>query len=124
MRVFMFENHGSVTLIDLDDGLGRVRGNKKLFVRMLGLFMDSTEFAALEEALGQGDIAKIEHSAHTIKGIAGNLSLTALFNVSTELMQQARNGATQQATIDEYRATLEATKGRVTEVIAQMSAEV
>ena len=34
--------------IDLDTGLGRIRGNKKLYKRMLGMFAASEEFGKLE----------------------------------------------------------------------------
>ncbi len=37
--------------IDLDAALGRVRGNKGLYGRMLGMFTASEEFGALEEAI-------------------------------------------------------------------------
>lgn len=71
--------------IDMEDGLKRVMNNKKLYVRLLSKFKASTDLQALTAAVAVGDYEKAEIEAHTIKGIAGNLSLTELFMQSQEL---------------------------------------
>lgn len=102
------------------EGLARVRGNATLYKRMLGMFVGSTEFAALEEALAAGDWARGADVAHAIKGMTGNLSLTAIFDASTELMLQLRQGAPDEALLAHYRAVLEETQLQVAQAIATL----
>ncbi|MDR2537963.1 MAG: Hpt domain-containing protein [Treponema sp.] len=71
--------------IDMEDGLKRVMNNKKLYTRLLSKFKSGTDLQALTAAVAAGDYEKAEIEAHTIKGIAGNLSLTELFKQSQEL---------------------------------------
>jgi HPt (histidine-containing phosphotransfer) domain-containing protein len=106
--------------IDLDDGLGRVRGNKKLYKRMLGLFTASGEFAAFEDALGAGDIARAGEVAHGLKGMAGNLGLTKVFAYSTQLNAEMRGGTRNDALIADYREALAKTLEAVQELSAEL----
>lgn len=106
-------------LIDVDEGLARVRGNQMIYRKMLGLFLQSTEFDELEAALGKQDYPKAQQLAHTIKGMTGNLSLTRIFLLSTQLMTQLKDGPPNDATLADYRAALEATKTAVEAKIAE-----
>jgi HPt (histidine-containing phosphotransfer) domain-containing protein len=108
--------------IDLESALGRVRGNKKLYRRMLGLFTQSKEFAALEDSLAAGDLNAAAGYAHSIKGMTGNLTLTKLFETSTALMNELRQGQMVAESIAAYRDALEKTKTAVDEVMAEMDA--
>lgn len=107
--------------IDLDAGLGRVRGNKMIYGKMLGMFTGSEEFAKLEEALAAEDWPKVGEVAHGIKGMTGNLGFTKLFEVSTELMLKAREGKPQDSLIEDYRQALEKTRQAVEVVEAQLN---
>lgn len=109
--------------IDLDAALARIRGNRKLYRRMLGLFTQSTEFAALEESLSAGDLNKAGEYAHSIKGMTGNLTLTKVFEASTLLMNELRQGILNDETVAAYRDALAKTRVYVDEVIAEMDAE-
>ena len=106
--------------INLSEGLARVRDNKKLFRRMLGMFLDSEEFAAMDSYLSQKDYAKAADSAHAIKGMTGNLSLTALFTTSTTLMEELRQGIASEATEAAYRAAYAQTRVFVGEIIDEL----
>lgn len=108
--------------IDLADGLTRLRGNKKLYARMLGMFEAGPEFQQLEDALAAGDNAAAGDAAHAIKGISGNLSLPALFALSTDLMNQLRQGDADPQTLADYRQALAATLEQV-EAVKQELAE-
>ncbi|MDL2327441.1 Hpt domain-containing protein [Ruminococcaceae bacterium OttesenSCG-928-A11] len=108
--------------IDLDAGLGRVRGNKMIYGKMLGMFTGSGEFDALEAALAAGDWAKVSEVAHGIKGMTGNLGFTKLFDTSTELMVKAREGQPDDALVAAYRDALEKTREYVKIAEEQMKA--
>lgn len=107
--------------IDMETGLSRIRGNKKLYIRMLDMFLKSKEFEALDQSLGEKDYAKAADVAHGIKGMTGNLSLTALFEISMQLMQELKSGAPDEGTVKNYYDILSATRAEVTSVISAES---
>ena len=72
-------------LIDVDEALLRLGGNQQIFKMLLKKFLNNTYFTDLGNHLAAGNIEEAEHSAHTIKGTAGNLSLTALYQAATDL---------------------------------------
>ncbi|MDR1194495.1 MAG: Hpt domain-containing protein [Peptococcaceae bacterium] len=110
--------------VDIDEALARVRGNKKFYRRMLGLFLGSGEFAAMDEALAAADYGKAADVAHGIKGMTGNLSLTALFKTSTRMMDTLRQGSLDESALAEYRDAYAKTKLYVEEVARELDAEV
>jgi signal transduction histidine kinase/DNA-binding response OmpR family regulator len=59
------------------DGLRRVAGNRKLYLKLLRQFADQQADAAtqLAEQLKAGDLETAERTAHTVKGIAANLAI-------------------------------------------------
>jgi two-component system sensor histidine kinase/response regulator len=61
--------------LDAKDGLSRVAGNRKLYLKLLRQFVEQqgpvTE--QISAALANGDVALAERLAHTIKGVAGNI---------------------------------------------------
>lgn len=105
--------------VDLDGALARVRGNKMIYKKMLGLFTKSAEFDAFEEALAAQDYARAAEVAHGIKGMTGNLSFTKLFETSAELMVQLRDGPADPQLLADYRDALEKTR----DVVARLETE-
>jgi len=65
----------SIAGLDTKDGLARVAGNRKLYLRLLSQFAEQQGPAVgqVSEALVQGDFALAERLAHTLKGVAGNI---------------------------------------------------
>jgi signal transduction histidine kinase/DNA-binding response OmpR family regulator/HPt (histidine-containing phosphotransfer) domain-containing protein len=61
--------------LDTRDGLARVAGNRKLYVKLLTQFAEQQGAPAeqVSAALVQGDTALAERIAHTLKGVAGNI---------------------------------------------------
>ena len=106
--------------VDIDDALGRVRGNKSLLKRMFGLFLETNEFSELTDTLNRKDYEEAAKAAHAIKGISGNLSLPVLFECSTNLLGELRAGEPQDITIELYNNALENTLLAVNETIAQL----
>ncbi len=107
--------------VDLQGGLDRVRGNKTLYRRMLGLFINSQEFAQLEQALPARDCEDLARIAHGIKGMTGNLSLTKLFEDSTAMMNRFREGVYDEAAVALYQETLKQTLVYVDEVMQELA---
>jgi CheY-like chemotaxis protein len=73
--------------INVDQGIKRVVGNQTLYVELLRNFNRDFSGAAVEiqSALGKGDLKTAQRLAHTLKGVAGNLSAEVLQDRATEL---------------------------------------
>ncbi len=95
---FRAENHQAETAappdfpqdipgIDLEAGLKRVLGNKKLYLQLLRDFQkDSENFSAqVSAALGNKDMETVRRLVHTLKGVAGNLGAVGLQENALEL---------------------------------------
>ena len=64
--------------IDSGSGLKRVAGNKRLYRSLLDQFIEKQADAAavISKALESGDHELAERTAHTVKGVAGNIGIT------------------------------------------------
>lgn len=113
--------HSERQYIDIESGLARVRGNKTLYGRMLGMFLNGGECAALEENLSAQDYFAAANTAHAIKGIAGNLSLTALFDISATLTEHLRQGEPDEQEVADFRSICAATRQVVEQTIADLA---
>jgi signal transduction histidine kinase/CheY-like chemotaxis protein len=72
---------------DIEQGLKRMQGNRKLYRKLLLDFASNYGNAANEihQALTAGDINQVHSLVHNIKGLAGNLSATGLQNAATAM---------------------------------------
>lgn len=72
--------------IDLAFGLKQLSGNKALLLRMLNKFKDEYRdvMHKIQHHLDDGEYTDAHRIIHTIKGVAGNLGLSALHQVSRE----------------------------------------
>ena len=73
--------------LNVQDGLGRVAGNRKLYLKLLRQFVDQQRLAPTEiaEALARPDMSVAERLAHTVKGVAGSLGMGAVQQVAATL---------------------------------------
>ncbi|MDL2238451.1 Hpt domain-containing protein [Christensenellaceae bacterium OttesenSCG-928-K19] len=88
--------------IDLESALGRVWGDKDTLKLMLNLLLEGDEFDQLKNALEQQDYKTAEAYSHAIKGMAGNLSVDRLFEISTQLNDELKKGPPQAQTVQDY----------------------
>jgi HPt (histidine-containing phosphotransfer) domain-containing protein len=105
--------------VDLNDSLKRVMGNTKLYVKLLGKFKDGTNLNTLEAALTAGDMEKAQSEAHTIKGVAGNLSFIELYKQSLELETQIKARSVNPGQLEAVKDAFSQTLLEVDKVIAQ-----
>ena len=78
--------------VDVRDGLKRAAGNRRLYRDLLIRFakdlLDAgTQIAA---ALESGDPARAAHIAHTVKGVAGNMSIRKIYTLADNLEKAIR----------------------------------
>jgi two-component system sensor histidine kinase/response regulator len=81
--------------LDTADGLLRVAGNRKLYLKLLTQFVEQQAAAAerIRDQLVQGEPATAERTAHTLKGVAGNLGATAVQTAAAAVERAIRTQA-------------------------------
>lgn len=106
--------------IDYAEALDRFGGNEGLFVRLATKYLDDPHFNALEAAMAAGDAAAGEREAHSLKGVAGNLSFTKLYDAAVRITDALRSGdiETAQSLMPELRQA----HARVTEALGNLQA--
>ncbi len=103
---------------DLEGTLRRFGGSEQLLRRFVQKFPQDTTFAALKDAAEQKNYPEIEKAAHTLKGIAGNLGFTALYQGCSDLVAAVRNGNLEQA--DTLWETVQREYETVTDAVTQI----
>jgi two-component system sensor histidine kinase/response regulator len=85
----------SIAGLDTKDGLARVAGNRKLYLKLLRQFVaqQTAAPAQIAEQFKSGDRATAERTAHTVKGIAGNLGAKTVQSAASELEKAIREHA-------------------------------
>src|SRR4029450_11055710 len=85
----------SIAGLDAKDGLSRVGGNRKLYLKLLRQFVEQqgASVEQITEALATGDIALAERIAHTLKGVAGNIGATRVQSAAGPLEKLIRDKA-------------------------------
>ena len=76
---------------DTDTGIKRCMGNEALYLRMVNSVADEKGFDKLVEAVGAGDFDAAFETAHALKGVLGNLSLTPLYDKASEITELLRD---------------------------------
>lgn len=79
--------------VDVASGLARVAGNAKLYLKLLRQI--AADAPGIKEristAVMNGDARAVRDVAHSLKGAAGNLSITEVANAATQLELAAKN---------------------------------
>ncbi|MBQ9196441.1 MAG: Hpt domain-containing protein [Clostridia bacterium] len=79
---------------DIQSGLARCMNNEGFYLRLVNMELGDANFAKLNEALAAGDAKGAFEAAHALKGAAGNLSLTPIFEPVTALTEKLRGADT------------------------------
>jgi two-component system sensor histidine kinase/response regulator len=111
--------------LDSAQGLRRVAGNSKLYVRLLGQFADGQGDTARQfaRAMAAGDAELAQRLAHTVRGSAANLGAVTVAAAAGALEKAVRDGA-DRASLDLLQERLETTLGAlVTALRASLPAE-
>lgn len=81
------------SVLDYADGLKRFSNVAMLYQKHLKKFPADQTCNQLVEAMNQGDFEEAFRQAHTLKGIAGNLSLAGLYQICIPFVEALRGGA-------------------------------
>ncbi len=73
--------------IDMNEGLSRVGGNKKLYLKLLNDFANSYRpvVDSIQKAISEQKMEEARRLAHTLKGVSGNISVNEVFSISEQL---------------------------------------
>lgn len=74
-------------------------------------------------ALESGDIQKAEYVTHTMKGVAGNLSLKSLFELVAPMMASLKNGVVPEGAAAKLEEEINSTLAVIDKFLEVLSAE-
>lgn len=77
--------------VSVNEGIERFGGDKELYENLLIEFLDDDNYSNLIDAVNKKDIKKAFTYAHSLKGIAGNLSLNRLYETIFPFVEELRN---------------------------------
>ena len=83
--------------INYAEAMNRFGGNEALFARLASKFLEDTHFPNLEAALAAGNVEEAHRQAHSLKGVAGNLSFDALYGEMSLMSDALRQGNLEEA---------------------------
>lgn len=78
--------------IDIDSGVQRLLNKEELYIKMLCRFPDVVRDCSLAQFLKKGEIVTAQQNAHTLKGVAGNLSIIPLYEAYSKIDYKLRDG--------------------------------
>ncbi|MCE5328643.1 MAG: response regulator [Planctomycetaceae bacterium] len=104
--------------LDIAGGLSRVAGNRKLYLKLLRQFVaqQGSAPAQVADALAANDPPRAQRTAHTVKGVAGNLGATAVQQAAAALEKALADNspAAELAPVrDAFAAAIEETVARL-----------
>ena len=108
-----------IVYINAEEGKKRLMNNGKLYAKLLGKFKTDTKIDDLMSFVEAQEWEKAQAEAHTIKGVAANLSLTELFNQSLEVETQIKGKSVKPNSLESLKLCFADTLIAVEEVIAQ-----
>ena len=98
-----------ITGVDVESGLRRVAGNKRLYRDLLLQFAakQSDVDSQISTAIENGDRKLAERAVHTVKGVAGNIGLSLVFTAAEKLERAIREeDASVPALVEEFAQVL------------------
>ena len=84
--------------IDVKKGLSIVANNKTVYAKLLKSFSSNAFCEQLIDAINGGDMDLARQKAHTLKGVAGNMQMNELFELSRLIEAGAKDGQLVSAT--------------------------
>lgn len=82
---------------NVDEGLKRINGNEKLYVKLLGSFTKSIRTYSVGTDFDGASYDDVIEKTHAIKGVAGNLSITPVYEAYTKIVDLLRAGNPEEA---------------------------
>ena len=74
-----------------DEGVARCFGKEAFYLRLVGTVPAEANFDRLADAIGEGNLDAAFESAHALKGVLSNLSLTPILEPVSEITEALRS---------------------------------
>lgn len=103
--------------IDYDAALARFVGKKTIYEKYLMKFLEDTRAQDALKAYEQKDYDELFEHTHALKGVAGTLGLTGLYDAASEIVNDLRRDDREE--LDEKLAHMMAEQKRIRELIEQ-----
>ena len=94
MNLQQFENDNPELFeyIDVEEGIGRLRNNKRIYNLVLSEFLKDTHIDQTLDLAESGNLEEASKTAHAIKGITANLSMKKAYSDILEIEQKLKVG--------------------------------
>ncbi len=91
----------SIAGLNIKRGIQQVGGNEQLYQKLLKDFLHNHEHLGqdLEKYIQQNDQQQATRSAHTLKGVTGNIGAERLYQASSEIDQKLKKGEPIESTL-------------------------
>ena len=86
-------------IIDLDDVLERIQGDKELLVELIEIFLDDcpSKIIDIKECFKVDNFDQLAEAAHSAKGAAANIGAKKLWKTFLEIEEAAKVGTSDQS---------------------------
>jgi len=110
-------------MLNLDEALNRVDGDRELLSEMAGVFLDEYPLllVTMQDALSHGNAQTLTYAVHTLKGSVANFAATSVFEAALKLEKIGRQGNLTQAKT--ALAELEAELARLAPLLTTLKME-
>ena len=78
--------------LDVKKGLSIVSNNKTVYAKLLKSFANNAFCEQLVDAIHGGDMDQVRQKAHSLKGVAGNMHMDELFELSRLIEADIKDG--------------------------------
>lgn len=85
---------------DIDTTIKRFLGNEAMYMKFIMKFLDDKNLAHINEGIQNRDYKAVFEGAHSLKGVAANLGLDPVCDLSSQLTELLR-GKTETGEVDE-----------------------
>lgn len=82
----------------------RFMSNEAFYIKMIDMLFRDDNLEKMGAALAAGDLSSAFESAHTLKGVAGNMGLTPLYNAVCAIVEPLRAGQKRDDYSEMYQA--------------------
>ncbi len=110
-------------MLNLDEALNRVDGDRELLREMAGVFLDEYPLllVTMQDALSHGNAQTLTYAVHTLKGSVANFAASNAFEAALKLEKIGRQGNLTQA--KSALAELEAELARLAPLLTTLKME-
>jgi len=102
--------------IDINDALKRIGGSMDLYKRLVKRFVEGTQITELNTSLQDGNKDEAARLSHTVKGVAANLSLVRIRELTAELEQIIKEDQDHSAKLAELNQAYDETVKIIAEI--------